>query len=204
MADEERGAAVGPPPERVGIFGGTFDPIHVGHLVAANEVHHRLGLDRMLLVVAGDPWQKRGEVIASAEARLAMVAAAVAEMPHLEACALEVERAGTTYTVDTVEHLAAPGRELFLVVGSDVAARLGTWHRVDDLARLVTLVVVTRDGEVGPEVPKFATTHVPVPRLDVSSTDLRARVAAGAPIDFLVPAPAVHVLHARRLYTPLR
>jgi nicotinate-nucleotide adenylyltransferase len=188
------------PSEKVWILGGTFDPVHVGHLMDATAARHQLELDRVLLVPAGDPWQKRGSVVAPAEVRFEMLEAALDGAAGLEASRLEVDRAGPTYTVDTVEHLAAPDRELVLVMGSDVAATLDSWHRVDDLRNLVTLAIVDRDGTSVADPEGWRVVRVEVPRLQLSSTDLRRRVAAGEPIDFLVPMPAVRVLNSYGLY----
>ena len=186
--------------ERIGVYGGTFDPIHIAHLVAALSARHALGLDRVLLVVAGDPWQKRDTVVAPAEDRLAMARAAVEGLDGIEVCPLEVERAGPTYTIDTLRALEGADRELFLIVGSDVAAGIDGWHRADEVRAAATLVVVARDGDRGPSTATDV--HcVPMPRLDVASSDLRARVARGEPIDVLVPAGAVRVIRERRLYT---
>ncbi|MGH8992912.1 MAG: nicotinate-nucleotide adenylyltransferase [Acidimicrobiia bacterium] len=188
--------------ERIGIFGGTFDPIHVAHVVAAVEVRRALGLDRMLLVPAGDPWQKRGSVAAPAADRLAMVAAAIEGIEGLEVCEIEVARSGPSYTADTLQALSGPERELFLVVGADVAATLATWTGVERIPGLATLVVVDRagapagDGFSGP----WRVEHVAIPHLDVSSTDLRARAARGWPLDGLVPPGAVSVIRERNLY----
>ncbi|HWS46134.1 MAG TPA: nicotinate-nucleotide adenylyltransferase [Acidimicrobiia bacterium] len=190
--------------ERLGIFGGTFDPVHVGHLAAACAAHHQLRLSRLLIVVARDPWQKHGSVGAPAEDRLAMVEAAIAGVDGLEASRLELDRPGPTYTIDTVEQLQQTGREIVLIVGGDVAAHIETWHRVDDLRAAVTLAVVDRDEGGAPlraAGEGWRVEHVLMPRLDVSSTDLRRRVAAGEPVEFLVPVPAVKVLQARGLYT---
>lgn len=196
-----------PPPDRwrrVGVFGGTFDPPHVGHLVAAVDVRHELDLDVVLLVVANDPWQKSSSrAITPAADRLALVAAAVDGVPGLEACDLEVRRGGTSYTADTLAELAArhPGAELFLVLGSDAAAGLPTWERADEVRRAATVAVVTRPGAEGGRPPEGWTwVAVEAPRLDVSSTDLRARVAGGRPIDFLVPRPVAELIEARGLY----
>jgi nicotinate-nucleotide adenylyltransferase len=200
-------SGAGPTPERVGVLGGTFDPVHVAHVVAAVTVRHALGLDRVVLVVAGDPWQKRGRVVASAADRLAMTRAAVDGLAGIEVSALEVERAGPTYTIDTLRALAAADRELFLIVGSDVAAGLDSWHRAEEVRAAATLVVVSRehDGATVDGVtvgePAGAPLQVRIPRLDVSSSDLRRRVAAGEPIDGLVPEAAVRVLRERHLYT---
>ena len=189
--------------ERVGIYGGTFDPVHVAHVVAAVEARRALGLDRVLLVVAGDPWQKRGQVAACAADRLAMVEAAVEGIDGLEASALEVERTGPTYTVETLEALAAPGRSLFLVVGADVAATLPTWAGVERIPRLATLAIVDRAGvPPAPDPPgPWRVERLSIPRLEISSTDLRARAARGWPIDGLVPPGAVRVIRDRGLYT---
>jgi nicotinate-nucleotide adenylyltransferase len=197
---------VTPASERLGILGGTFDPVHVGHLVAAIEARHQLGLDRVLIVVAADPWQKHGDVTASAEDRYDMVAAAIDGVDGLEPSRLEIERGGPSYTIDTVCALAAPHRSLFLVVGRDVARQIDTWRNVDELPAAVTLAVVSRadDNDAAPELDGWNVAPVTMPRLDVSSTDIRARLRSGAPIDYLVPSGAVRVMRERRLYTPAR
>jgi nicotinate-nucleotide adenylyltransferase len=192
--------------ERIGVFGGTFDPVHVAHIVAAVEARRGLALDRVILVPAGDPWQKRGHVTAPAVDRLAMVQAAVDGIDGLEVSPLEVERAGPSYTYQTLEALSAPGRELFLIVGADVAATIRSWVGVERLPALATLVVIDRAGERPAEdcgLPAgWRCQRVSIPRLDVSSTDLRARAARGWPLDGLVPPGAVRVIAERRLYRP--
>ena len=188
------------PREKIGILGGTFDPVHVGHLMDASAARYQLGLDRVLVVPARDPWQKHGTVIAPAEVRFEMLAAALDGAAGLEASRIELERDGPTYTIDTVEQLGAPGRELVLVMGSDVAATLDSWHRVDELRELVTLAIVDRHDASVPDPEGWRVVRVSVPQLQLSSTDLRRRVAAGEPIDFLVPMPAVRVLRAHGLY----
>jgi len=202
--------------ERIGVFGGTFDPIHVAHIVAAVEARRALGLDRVVLVPAGDPWQKRGSVTAPAVDRLAMVQAAVDGIEGVEVSPLEVDRDGPSYTYQTLEALSAPGRWLFLIVGADVAATMGSWVGIERLPELATLVVVTRadpdsDGAPGgdsgggwaPDDRLPAGWHcerVAIPRLDVSSTGLRARAARGWPLDGLVPPGAVRIITERGLY----
>ncbi|HEY3140177.1 MAG TPA: nicotinate-nucleotide adenylyltransferase [Acidimicrobiales bacterium] len=188
--------------ERVGVFGGTFDPIHVAHVVAAVEARRALGLDRVLLVPAGDPWQKRGLVSAPASDRLAMVEAAIEGIDGLEVCGIEVERSGPSYTADTLEALSGPGRELFLVMGADVAAGLSTWTGVERIPDLATLVVVDRAGAAGGDAPpgRWRVEHVTIPHLDVSSTDLRARAARGWPLDGLAPPEVVRIIAERKLY----
>ncbi|MDQ4070117.1 MAG: nicotinate-nucleotide adenylyltransferase, partial [Actinomycetota bacterium] len=185
------------------MLGGTFDPVHIGHLVAAVNVRHQLRLDRVLLVVANQPWQKSGRRITPAADRLAVVQAAVAGTEGVEASAIEIERGGDSYTADTLEQLAdeGPGRELFLVVGADVAAELGTWRRPDVVAALATLVVVTRGRSPAVELgTPWRVEHVPIPALEVSSSDLRARAAEGRPLDHLIPLPAIACIRDRGLY----
>jgi nicotinate-nucleotide adenylyltransferase len=192
--------------ERIGVFGGTFDPPHVGHLVTAVNVRHALGLDRVLLVVANDPWQKQARQVSPAGDRLAMVEAAVGDVDGLEASAIEIDRGGISYTADTLTAIRAggPERELFLVLGSDAAAGLPSWTRVDDVRRQAAVVVVTRPGaEDGRPPPGWEWTVVEVPRLDVSSTDLRARVADGRPLDYLLTPAVIDCIRSRRLYRDL-
>jgi nicotinate-nucleotide adenylyltransferase len=187
-------------PERIGILGGTFDPVHVGHLMDASAARYQLGLDRVIVVVARDPWQKRDRVIAPAAVRYEMVVAALDGVDGLVASRIEMERDGPTYTIDTVEELTAPDRELFLVMGSDVAAGLPTWHRVDELRERVTLAIVDREETPCVSPAGWKVARVSAPRLELSSTDLRRRVAAGEPIEFLVPTAAARILHAHDLY----
>jgi len=189
---------------RIGILGGTFDPIHVGHLVAAVNVRYSLALDRLLLVVANVPWQKAGlRSITPAEDRYALVEAAVGDVDGVEASRIEIDRGGPSYTVDTVEEVARqfPSASLFCVVGADVADELGTWERSEVIAELATLVVVNRPGSVRTAaLDGWRVEEVEVPALEVSSTDLRARAADGRPLDYLVPKEAVRCIRARGLY----
>jgi nicotinate-nucleotide adenylyltransferase len=191
--------------ERIGVFGGTFDPIHVAHIVAAVEARRALALDRVVLVPAGDPWQKRGSVTAPAADRLAMVEAAVDGIAGLEVSGIEVERDGPSYTYQTLEALSGPDRSLFLIVGADVAATMHSWVGIERLPVLATLVVVDRAGDRpeddGPPAG-WQCERVIIPQLEVSSTDLRARAARGWPLDGLVPPAAVRVIAERGLYRP--
>jgi nicotinate-nucleotide adenylyltransferase len=190
--------------ERLGIFGGTFDPPHVGHLATAVNVRHDLRLDRVLLVVNNVPWQKVGSrEISPAEDRLAMVAAAVGEVEGLEASSIEIEAGGPSYTADTLATLVAedPDRELFVILGSDAAAGLPTWERVDDVRTLATVVVVERPGSPPvPPLPGWRWERVEVPSLEVSSTELRERAVAGRPLDFLVTREVIDCIAERGLY----
>jgi len=191
--------------ERLGIFGGTFDPPHVGHLVTAVNVRHDLGLDRVLLVVAGRPWQKLGtRELSSAADRYAMVAAAVGTVDGLEASALEIDRPGLSFTADTLAMLRDedPLRDLFLILGGDAAAGLPTWDRADEVRSLATLVVVDRPGtRSAAPPPGWTWERCEVPRLEVSSTDLRARVAEGRPLDYLLTPEVIDAIATRGLYT---
>jgi nicotinate-nucleotide adenylyltransferase len=189
--------------DRVGVLGGTFDPAHVGHLVAATESRWGLHLDQVLLVVAGDPWQKRGRVIASSEDRLALARAAAFGVDGVEASAIEVERAGPSVTADTLEELAAPGRELFVLLGADAVANMATWRRLEETRDLATVVVIERAGDAHtePPGPGWRFERLSIPRLDVSSSDIRDRLAAGRPVDGLVPIAVMAEIEARGLYT---
>ena len=189
---------------RIGILGGTFDPIHVGHLVAAVNVRHSMELDRVLMVVANQPWQKEGvRSITPAEDRYAMVAAAVGDVPAIEASRIEIDRGGPSYTADTVEQLADehPDAALFTIVGADVADSLHTWERHALIAERSTLVVVNRPGSVRTApLSGWRVEEVEIPALEVSSTDLRRRAAEGAPLEYLIPDGAIRFIRARNLY----
>lgn len=189
---------------RIGLFGGTFDPPHVGHLVTAVNVRHALGLDEVILMVASVPWQKIGtRAITPAEDRLAMVEAAVGDVVGLTAGRLEIDRGGPSYTADTLCALAAkwPEAELFTIVGDDAAANLMSWERYEEVVELATMVVVDRPGAPVTLPGGVDWLHVEVPHLDVSSTDLRERVADGRPLDYLVPQAVLDVIAERGLYS---
>jgi nicotinate-nucleotide adenylyltransferase len=190
----------------LGVFGGTFDPVHNGHLVVATEVRAQLGLDRVLLVVAGDPWQKRGQVVASAVDRFDLVTLAVAGLDGVEASAIEIERDAPSVTADTLEALTAPDRRLFLALGADAVANMGTWRRLEETRHLATVVVVERAGDAHAEPPGagWSVDRVAIPRLDISSTDLRARIRAGRPVEGQVPDVVVREIRRRGLYTDRR
>jgi nicotinate-nucleotide adenylyltransferase len=198
------GEAVGRPrPRRLGVFGGTFDPPHIAHLVVAIDVRDALELDEVLVVVAGEPWQKvdRREV-SPARVRFEMTRLAVEGVDRLRACDLEVDRAGPSYTVDTLAELARlhPGAELHLILGADAAAGLHTWERAEGLAALCRIVVVDRPGTRTSVPEGFAVERIDAPRLDLSSTELRDRVATGRSVRFLVPEAVRSFIEARELY----
>ena len=196
---------------RIGILGGTFNPPHIGHLIAAQEAHLQLELDRVILVPAGiNPHKQQGEEEPGAEHRLAMCRCAVGDDRRFEVSALEVRRAGPSYTVDTLEelHTQAPDRELFLIVGGDVAAGLPSWHEPERVLSLARLAVAKRRGTeraaidealaglAGGERAEFFR----MPRIGVSSTMLRRRVRARQPITYLVPDAVASYIDQHRLY----
>jgi nicotinate-nucleotide adenylyltransferase len=188
---------------RIGVFGGTFDPPHVGHLVTAVNVRHALELDVVLLMVANVPWQKEGSrSITPAVDRLAMVEAAVADVPGLEAGRMEIDAGGPSFTADTLAALAEtePGAALFTIVGDDAAAGLTTWERYEEVVVRSTMVVVDRPGEPVRLPGDIDWIHVEVPRLEVSSTDLRARFTDGRPLDYLITEAVLEVIEERKLY----
>lgn len=198
------------------MFGGTFDPPHVGHLVTAVDAREQLDLDVVLMVVANEPWQKVGSrVITDAATRFEMVQRAVEGVDGLEACDLELLRGGPSYMVDTLDELAARfadstapepapaaagAASLHLVLGADAAAGLHSWHRPADLAARCELVVVDRPGSRA-EVPQgFSGVRLEVPRLDVSSSDLRCRAAEGRSLRFMVPDRVISLVVELGLY----
>jgi nicotinate-nucleotide adenylyltransferase len=194
---------------RLGLLGGTFDPPHIGHLVAAVSVGDALGLDEVWLVPNGDPWQKRDRLVTPAAVRLEMAQAAVEGVPGLAVSDVEVRRSGASYTIDTVEQLRVddPERELVVVIGRDTALGLATWERHEELLAGVEVAVVDRalplPGEPVPDLPTLPgarLTTVPMRRIDVSSTEIRQLVAAGRPIVPLVPPAVAAVVAAHRLY----
>jgi nicotinate-nucleotide adenylyltransferase len=199
-----------PAPERIGVLGGTFDPPHVGHAAAARAAIAALSLDRLLLVVANDPWQKSGaRSISDAEDRYALTLALADEIPGAEASRLEIDRGGPSYSVVTIEEVLAaagePAPDVFLVVGADLVAQLETWERPDELKRLATLAVVSRpDNAVQAAPPGWRMVRVDGPRVNVSSSEVRERLAAGKAIHGLVPDSVIRCLESRGLYAVRR
>lgn len=192
---------------RIGVFGGTFDPPHVGHLVTAVNVMHALELDRVILMVANVPWQKEGSrAITPVQDRLAMVEAAVAAVPGLMAGDTEIQMGGPSYTVDTLRALRQQNPEyahatFFTVLGDDAAAGVPSWERFHELTNLTRLVVVDRPGTPVELAADIDWIRVEVPRLDVSSTDLRSRFTDGRPLDYLITQPVLGVIRERSLYS---
>ncbi len=206
------GVNVAPPeetaerPVRVGILGGTFDPPHMGHVAAARAALDQLHLDRLLLVVAHDPWQKSPQrQISPAEDRYALTEALASEVPGAEASRIEIDRGGPSYSTETAEEvLAAAGEqgvELYLVVGADLVPELDTWHRHEELRRLVTLAVVSRpSASAAPEVSGWRMVRIEGPQVPVSSSEVRGLLAAGRPVEGLIPDAVIRCIRRRDLY----
>ena len=198
-------------PERVGLLGGTFDPPHCGHVAAARASVRSLALDRLVLVVANQPWQKVPlRSVTPAEDRLAMVEAILPLVPGAEVSGLEIDRGGPSYTADTVDALLADAAErgatldLYLIVGADLVAGLDTWKRVDDLRAAVTLAVVPRPHAVAPRPPGWKVVYVEDHPVDVSSSEVRERLERGLPVEGLVPDEVVRCIRSRGLYAVCR
>jgi nicotinate-nucleotide adenylyltransferase len=190
---------------RLGVMGGTFDPIHHGHLVAASEVRARFNLDEVVFVPTGQPWQKADYPVSPAEDRYLMTVIATASNPHFSVSRIDIDRAGPTYTIDTLRDLrAARGEktELFFITGADALAQIMSWRDVQELVDLAHFVGVTRPGHTlaDPGFPEGSVTLFEVPAMAISSTDCRARVCAGLPIWYLVPDGVVQYISKRRLY----
>lgn len=195
---------------RLGLFGGTFDPPHFGHLVIAQEVAEQLSLDRLLFLVAGLPPHKLGDVLSPSSIRVEMARAAVKGNPLFEVSDIELDREGPSYTVDTLRHFRATYRdaELFFLLGADQMAEFHEWHEPDAVAELATVVAVHRDGvdpealppvAVGPgEELKFLSPRVT--RVDLSSSEVRARVRAQRSIQYLVPEGVRRIIETHCLY----
>ncbi|MEN3582901.1 nicotinate-nucleotide adenylyltransferase [Streptomyces sp. ZYX-F-203] len=194
----------GPGKRRLGVMGGTFDPIHHGHLVAASEVAARFHLDEVVFVPTGEPWQKGHRRVSAAEDRYLMTVIATAENPQFSVSRIDIDRGGPTYTVDTLRDLRAlnPDTDLFFITGADALAQILTWRDSEELFALAHFVGATRPGHRldDPGLPEGGVSLVEVPALAISSTDCRARVAEGDPIWYLVPDGVVRYIHKRRLY----
>lgn len=183
---------------RVGVFGGTFDPVHVGHLAIAHAALESVPLDRVLFVLARrSPLKERGPVADEAD-RLEMLELAVAGEPRFGVSRVELDREGPSYTVDTLERLAGTD-ELFLILGSDAIADLPRWKDPERIATLATLVVAERPGAPA-RMGSTPIVRFDAPRLDISSRELRARAARGRSLRYLVPDPAWKHIEARGLY----
>ena len=191
-------------PRRIGLFGGTFDPPHNAHVALASLALAELALDELRWIPTGQPWQKARRITPAAQ-REAMVRLAIVGEPRFMIERCEIKRQGPSFTLDTVRELQAarPGAEWFLIIGQDQYANLHTWRDWRELLALVTLAVANRPGVAAqphPEVQAAARHVVPLPMLDIASTDIRARVAAGQDIGALVPAGVARYIEANHLY----
>jgi nicotinate-nucleotide adenylyltransferase len=190
---------------RIGVMGGTFDPVHHGHLVAASEVAYDFALDEVVFVPTGEPYQKDHRVVSAAEDRYLMTVIATASNPKFSVSRVDIDRPGPTYTIDTLRDLhaaAGPDDELFFITGADALAEILTWHAVDELFTLAHFVGCTRPGHrlSGAGLPEGKVSLVEIPALAISSTECRARVGVGQPVWYLVPDGVVQYIAKRELY----
>jgi nicotinate-nucleotide adenylyltransferase len=190
---------------RIGIMGGTFDPIHHGHLVAASEVQHFFDLDEVVFVPTGTPYKKADTRVTPAEDRYLMTVIATASNPRFGVSRVDVDREGPTYTADTlkdIETLYGPGVELFFITGADALSQMLSWHAAEEMFTRAHFIGVTRPGHelADPGLPDGRVTLVEVPALAISSTEVRDRVKAGEPIWYLVPDGIVQYIGKRGLY----
>ena len=196
--------------ERIGVMGGTFDPIHHGHLVAASEVAARFDLDTVIFVPTGQPWQKADKKVSLAEDRYLMTVIATASNPRFRVSRVDIDRGGDTYTIDTLADLRKqyPDAELFFITGADALASIVTWRDWDRMFELAQFVGVTRPGyelteEMLPAVHQERVHLIDVPAMAISSTDCRERSATGRPVWYLVPDGVVQYIAKNDLYRPI-
>jgi nicotinate-nucleotide adenylyltransferase len=189
---------------RLGVMGGTFDPIHHGHLVAASEVQARFGLDEVVFVPTGEPWQKDAREVSPREHRYLMTVIATASNPRFTVSRVDIDRPGPTYTINTLRELHAerPHAELFFITGADALAQILSWKDADELFELAHFIGVTRPGYALSEsgLPADRVTLQEVPAMAISSTDCRARVERAEPVWYLVPDGVVQYINKYRLY----
>lgn len=187
---------------RLGVMGGTFDPIHHGHLVAASEVASKFGLDEVVFVPTGEPWQKSSRHVSLAEHRYLMTVIATASNPRFTVSRVDIERPGPTYTIDTLRDLRAerPEADLYFITGADAMEQIVSWKDVDELWGLAHFVGVTRPGHELPDLARAEVSLLEVPAMAISSTDCRARVAAHDPVWYLVPDGVVQYIAKYGLY----
>ncbi|MFJ4160449.1 MULTISPECIES: nicotinate-nucleotide adenylyltransferase [Microbacterium] len=187
---------------RIGVMGGTFDPIHHGHLVAASEVAQSFDLDEVVFVPTGRPWQK--DDVTESEHRYLMTVIATASNPQFTVSRVDIDRAGPTYTIDTLRDLQEqrPGAELFFITGADAVAQILSWRNHQELWDLAHFVAVSRPGHVltTEGLPSENVSQLEIPALSISSTDCRARVRRGHPVWYLVPDGVVQYIAKHHLY----
>jgi nicotinate-nucleotide adenylyltransferase len=193
-----------PTASRVGIMGGTFDPIHHGHLVAASEVASLFGLTEVIFVPTGEPWQKSARVVSPAEHRYLMTVIATASNPRFWVSRVDIDRPGPTFTTDTIRDISMqrPDSELFFITGADALSQILSWKDAQDALKLARFVGVTRPGYelTDAHLPSDSVTLLDVPAMAISSSDCRDRVAAGHPVWYLVPDGVVQYINKHSLY----
>jgi nicotinate-nucleotide adenylyltransferase len=201
---EQAEPGYGPVKKRLGVMGGTFDPVHHGHLVAASEVASHFHLDEVIFVPTGEPWQKGGRPVSPAEDRYLMTVIATASNPQFSVSRIDVDRKGPTYTTDTLRDLRAEhaDADLFFITGADALSQIFSWRNAQELFDLAHFIGVTRPGHTltDPGLPAGGVSLVEVPALAISSSDCRLRVARGEPVWYLVPDGVVRYIDKRRLY----
>jgi nicotinate-nucleotide adenylyltransferase len=192
---------------RIGVMGGTFDPIHHGHLVAASEVQARFDLHEVVFVPTGQPWQKSSREVSAAEDRYLMTVIATASNPHFSVSRVDIDRGGPTYTIDTLRDLRAqrPGADLYFITGADALAQILTWREAKGVFELAHFVGCTRPGTTIDQatvdrLPGGKVTLIEVPALAISSTECRTRARKGQPVWYLVPDGVVQYIAKRGLY----
>ena len=195
----------------IGVLGGTFDPVHLGHLIMAEEVRVRLDLAEILFVPAGQPWLKPNIPISTAKHRVEMVRLAIADKPYFKLSTMEIERAGPSYTVDTIAELQGQlGAELFFILGWDNLAQLPQWHEPSRLVKMCHLVAVPRVGYPAPDLDSLeatipglsqATILLDTPLIDINASAIRNRVGQGLSISHLVPEPVERYIKEQGLYS---
>jgi len=195
---------------RLGLFGGTFDPIHIGHLILAEQCREACRLDKVWIVVANEPPHKRGIPRTAVHHRLEMARLAVAGDSSFEVSEIEAHRPGPSYSVDTLAqiHAERPGDELFFLIGGDSLVDLPSWREPDRIARLATIVVVNRPGSIAEDPPasvfgpgSHPLQHVTIPPIGIASSDLRRRMTEGRSVHYMTPKPVQAYIDAHKLYT---
>ncbi len=206
MGEQAESADV-PVKKRLGVMGGTFDPIHHGHLVAASEVVSQFHLDEVVFVPTGTPWQKDRRPVSPAEDRYLMTVVATMSNPQFSVSRIDIDREGPTYTTDTLRELRAlhADADLFFITGADALSQIFSWRNAEELFDLAHFIGVTRPGHTltDPGFPAGGVSLVEVPALAISSTDCRLRVSRGEPVWYLVPDEVVRYIDKRKLYRDL-
>ncbi len=205
--EQQAESAEAPVKKRLGVMGGTFDPIHHGHLVAASEVVSQFHLDEVVFVPTGQPWQKDRRPVSPAEDRYLMTVVATMSNPQFSVSRIDIDRKGPTYTTDTLRELRAlhADADLFFITGADALSQIFSWRNAEELFDLAHFIGVTRPGHTltDPGFPAGGVSLVEVPALAISSTDCRLRVSRGEPVWYLVPDEVVRYIDKRKLYRDL-